>query len=240
MLVENKNEVEVVSLSVEEVKGCTKIAKAVHGAWSSGLKRDEFINQASDELIKITGKKPDYQLHKAIQAQTIQDLINLGLAVDSANTYYGYILQHAIAKHQFVKPVKNTKDSARVAESRKAFEEKFKHTSLENILVDLKEVNEIIAQDLLNGVDAKKEDIDKQKELAKARDWKGNKLASQQKELQKGNIEKLRKVIEKKLKIQTGVNKKGVPMFAWSIANLEFVNTCLDNQEKIKEFLSSK
>ena len=239
MLVENKNEVEVLSLSVEEVKGCTKIAKAVHGAWSSGLKRDEFINQGSDELVKLTGKKPDYQLHKAIQAQTIQELINLGLAVDSANTYYSYILQHAIAKHQFVKPAKNTKDSARVAESRKAFEDKYKHTSLENILVDLKEVNEIIAQDLLNGVDAKKEDIEKQKELAKARDWKGNKLASQQKELQKGNIEKLRKVIEKKLKIQTGVNKKGVPMFAWSIAKLEFINTCLDNEEKVKKALKS-
>lgn len=236
MLVENQNEVEV--LSVDEVKGCNKIAKAVHGAWSSGLKRDDFINQGSDLLVDLVGARPDYDLLKAVQTQTIQDLINLGLVVDSANTYFGYILKQAIAKHSFIKPAKNTKDSARVAESRKAFDEKFKHISLENILVDLKAVNETIAEDLLNGIDAKKEDIEKQKELTKARDLKSKDIASEQKELQKGNIEKLRKDIESLLKIQTGVNKKGNPVFSWSISKLDFVYRCLQNEDKVKKALS--
>ena len=47
MLVQKENEVEV--LSASEVASCSKIAKAVHVAWSSGLKRDEFINKASDD-----------------------------------------------------------------------------------------------------------------------------------------------------------------------------------------------
>ena len=97
MLVQKENEVEV--LSASEVSSCSKIAKAVHGAWSSGLKRDEFINLASDELVKITSKTPSYELHKSVQAQVIQDLINLGLAVDSAEVYYSKILKQAIAKH---------------------------------------------------------------------------------------------------------------------------------------------
>ena len=82
MLVQKENEVEV--LSASEVASCSKIAKAVHVAWSSGLKRDEFINKASDELIELTGTQPTYEFHKAVQGQTIQHLINLGLAVDSA------------------------------------------------------------------------------------------------------------------------------------------------------------
>ena len=90
MLVENQNEVEV--LSVDEVEACSKIAREVHGAWSSGLKRDDFINKASDKLVELVGTQPDYQFYKAVQGQTIQDLINLGLAVDSANTYFGYIV----------------------------------------------------------------------------------------------------------------------------------------------------
>jgi hypothetical protein len=238
MLVENQNEVEV--LSASEVASCSKIAKAVHGAWSSGLKRDEFINKASDELIELTGTQPDYEFHKAVQGQTIQHLINLGLAVDSANTYYGYILKQAIAKHNFVKPSKNTKDSARMSESRKAFAEKFEHVSVENILADLKEVNEVIAQDLLNGVDAKKADIEKQKELTKARDLKNKDIASDMKANQKGNIDKLRAKIESFLKVDSGrVNQKGNPIFEWSIVNLDFAYRCFERKEEVKKFLAS-
>ena len=238
MLVDNQNEVEV--LSVSEVQACSKIAKAVHGAWSSGLKRDEFINKASDELIELTGTQPTYEFHKAVQGQTIQHLINLGLAVDSASTYYGYILKQAIAKHSFVKPSKNTKDSARMSESRKAFAEKFEHVSVENILADLKEVNEVIAQDLLNGVDAKKADIEKQKELTKARDLKNKDIASDMKANQKGNIDKLRAKIESFLKTDSGrLNAKGNPIFEWSIVNLDFAYRCFEHKEEVKKFLSS-
>ena len=96
MLVENQNnEVEV--LSASEVQACSKIAKAVHGAWSSGLKRDEFINQGADRLVELVGTQPDYQFYKAVQAQTIQELINLNLAVDSANTYFSYIIKQTYA-----------------------------------------------------------------------------------------------------------------------------------------------
>lgn len=240
MLVENQNEVEVSSLEVSEVKACSKIAKSVHSAWSSGLKRDAMINQASDELVELTGTQPDYDFLKAVQGQVTQDLINLGLAVDSANTYFSYILKQAIAKHSFIKPAKNTKDSARVAESRKAFDEKYKHISLENILVDLKEVNEVIAQDLLNGVDAKKEDIAKQKELTKARDAKSKDLATEQKDKQKGNIDKLRSKIESFLKVDTGrLNKKGNPIFEWSIVNLDFAYRCFEHRDEVKKFLAS-
>jgi len=240
MLVENQNEVEVEKLEVSEVKACNKIAKAVHGAWSSGLKRDDFINQGSDLLVELVSTQPDYELLKAVQAQVIQDLINLGLAVDSANTYFGYILKQAIAKHSFIKPAKNTKDSARVAESRKAFNEKYKHVSIENILADLKEVNEVIAQDLLNGVDAKKADIEKQKELTKARDIKSKDIASELKDNQKGNIEKMRAKIESFLKIDSGrLNKKGNPIFEWSIVNLDFAYRCFEKKEEVKKFLAS-
>lgn len=239
MLVENINEVEVEKLEVSEVQACSKIAKAVHGAWSSGLKRDDFINQGSDKLVELVGTQPDYPFLKAVQGQVIQDLINLGLAVDSANTYFGYIIKQAIAKHSFIKPAKNTKDSARMSESRKAFDEKFKNVSLENILIDLKNINEVIAQDLLSGSEVKKEDLAKQKELTKARDAKSSKVASEQKELQKGNIEKLRKDIDALLKIQTGFKKDGTPMLAWSISKLDFVYRCLQNEDKVKKALAS-
>lgn len=237
MLVENNNEVEVLSSS--EVQACSKIAKSVHSAWSSGLKRDEFINKASDELVELVSTQPDYPFYKAVQGQTIQHLINLGLAVDSANTYFGYIIKHSIAKHKFEKPAKNTKDSARMSESRKAFDEKFKNVSLENILIDLKNINEVIAQDLLSGSEVKKEDLAKQKELTKARDAKSSKVASEQKELQKGNIDKLRKDIDALLKTQTGFKKDGTPMFAWSISKLDFVYRCLQNEDKVKKALAS-
>jgi len=242
MLVENQNEVEVEveKLEVSEVKACSKIAKSVHSAWSSGLKRDAMINQASDELVALTSTQPDYEFLKAVQGQVIQDLINLGLAVDSANTYFSYILKQAIAKHSFVKPSKNTKDSARVAESRKAFDEKFKNVSLENILVDLKSINEVIAQDLLNGSEVKKEDLAKQKELTKARDAKSKNIATEQKEKQKGNIDKLRNKIEGFLKIDSGrINKKGNPIFEWSIVNLDFAYRCFEKKEEVKKFLAS-
>lgn len=238
MLVQNENEVEV--LSASEIQDCSKIAKAVHGAWSSGLKRDEFINIASDKFVELVGTQPDYDFVKAVQGHTIQNLINMGLAVDSAEVYFSYIIKHSIAKHSYIKPAKNTKDSARVAESRKAFNEKFEHIAIENILADLKEVNEIIAQDLLNGVDAKKADIEKQKELTKARDMKSKDIASEQKDNQKSNIDKLRNKIESFLKIDSGrLNKKGNPIFEWSIVNLDFAYRCFEHKEEVKKFLAS-
>jgi hypothetical protein len=228
MLVENQNEVEV--LSVDEVKGCTKIAKAVHGAWSSGLKRDDFINQGSDLLVELVGTQPDYEFFKSVQGQTIQDLINLGLAVDSANTYFGYIIKQSIAKHKFIKPAKNTKDSARVAEDRKFIADKYEHVALENVLQSLQEVS----------VKTDKASIELQKELIKAKAFKIGKNDVESKKTQKGNIDKLRAKIESFLKVDSGrLNKKGNPIFEWSIVNLDFAYRCFEKKEEVKKFLAS-
>lgn len=238
MLVENQNnEVEV--LSASEVQACSKIAKAVHGAWSSGLKRDEFINQGSDRLVELVGTQPDFAFYKAVQAQTIQDLINLGLAVDSANTYFGYIIKQSIAKHKFEKPSKDTKDGKRMSEKRQAIKDKYEHESLENITLKLKAVNEKMAQAYLANSTPSKEDRAQASELKTAQDMKSAKRDSENKALQNDNIKKLRDEINEMLKIQTGFKKDGTPMMAWSISKLDFVYRCLKNEDKVKKALAS-
>ena len=228
MLVQKENKVEV--LSASEVASCSKIAKAVHVAWSSGLKRDEFINKASDELIELTGTQPTYEFHKAVQGQTIQHLINLGLAVDSAEVYYSYILKQAIAKHSFIKPAKNTKDSARMSEDRKFIADKYEHIALENVLQSLQEVS----------VKTDKASIELQKELIKAKAFKLGKNDVESKKNQKSNIDKLKAKIDSFLKIDSGrVNKKGNPIFEWSIVNLDFAYRCFEKKEEVKKFLAS-
>ena len=229
MLVENQNnEVEV--LSVSEVKACNGIAKAVHGAWSSGLKRDEFINQGADRLVELVGTQPDFSFYKAVQAQTIQELINLGLAVDSANTYFGYIIKQSIAKHKFEKPSKDTPDGKRMSEKRQAIKDKYEHESLENITLKLKAVNERMAQAYLDNSTPSKEDRALASELKTAQDMKSAKRDSENKALQNDNIKKLRDEINEMLKVQTGFKKDGTPMMAWSICKLPICNASLATQ----------
>ena len=229
MLVQKENEV-AVAMPASVKLGCSKIAKAVHGAWSSGLKRDEFINLASDELVKITSKTPSYELHKSVQAQVIQDLINLGLAVDSAEVYYSKILKQAIAKHSFVKPTKDTEAGARMSEDRKFIADKYAHVSLENVLSALQKVS----------VETDSASIELQKELIKAKAFKMGKTQTETKKAQKGNIDKLRTKLESFLKIDSGrVNKKGNAIFEWSIVNLDFAYRCFDKKEEVKKFLAS-
>jgi len=228
MLVENNNEVEV--LSASEVASCSKIAKAVHGAWSSGLKRDEFINIASDKFIELVGTQPDYNFVKAVRGQTIQDLINMGLAVDSAEVYFSYIIKQSIAKHNYIKPSKDTDASARMAEDRKFIAEKYEHIALENVMKSLQEVS----------VKTDKASIELQKELIKAKAFKIGANDIENKKTQKGNIDKLRDKIESFLKNDTGrVNKKGNPIFEWSIVNLDFAYRCFEKKEEVKKFLAS-
>ena len=238
MLVQTENnEVEV--LSVDEVKACSGIAKAVHGAWSSGLKRDEFINQGADRLVELVSTQPDYPFFKAVQAQVIQELINLNLAVDSANTYFSYIIKQATAKHKFQKPAKDTKDGNRMSAKRQAVKDEFKHESLENITLKLKAVNERMAQDIIENHAPNKDDKALASKLKMAQDMKLSDVNKEVKDTQNNNIKKLRDKIDALLKVQSGFKKDGTPIMTWSISKLDFVYRCLENEEKVKKALAS-
>lgn len=242
IMLENQNEIEVIALDADEVKSCNKIAEAIASSRKAEFTRDGFIREGSDKLVELVGINPDYVFLKQVQAQVIQSLINkpFEFASDTANTYFSYILKDAIARHKFVKPSKDTKDSKRMSEKREAIKKEFEHESLENITLKLKDVNERMAQDILAGNNPSKDDRAMQSKLKQAQDMKLKKVESDSKELQKGNIDKLRKQIEGMMKVKTGLNKQGNPVFSWSIAKLDFVYTCLMNEEKVKKALSSK
>lgn len=235
------NVLEVIELDASEVKLCNKIAEVIASSRKAEFTRDGFIREGADKLVELVGVKPDYQFLKQVQAQVIQSLINkpFEFASDTASTYFGYILKDAINRHAFVKPTKDTTDSKRMSEKRESVKKEFEHTSLENITQSLLEVNQKMAQDILASKNPSKEDKALSSKLKMAQDIKLGKLESEKKELQKSNIEKLRKDIDALLKIQTGFKKDGSPMFAWSIAKLDFVYTCLMNEDKVKKALKS-
>ena len=235
------NVLEVIELTASEVKSCNKIAESIASSRKAEFTRDGFIRSASDNLVELVGTNPDYVFLKQVQAQVIQALINkpYEFASDTASTYFGYILKDAIARHQFVKPSKDTVDSKRMSEKRESVKKEFEHISLENITQSLLEVNQKMAQDILASKNPSKEDKALSSKLKMAQDMKLKNVESEQKELQKGNIEKLRKDIDALLKIQTGFKKDGSPMFAWSISKLDFVYRCLQNEDKVKKALAS-
>jgi hypothetical protein len=237
----NQNVLDVIELTASEVKSCNKIAESIASSRKAEFSRDGFIRSASDNLVELVGTNPDYVFLKQVQAQVIQSLINkpFEFASDTASTYFGYILKDAIARLKFVKPSKDTTDSKRMSEKRENVKKEFEHTSLENITQALLEVNQKMAQDILSNKAPQKEDKALSSKLKMAQDMKLGKAESAQKELQKSNIEKLRKDIDALLKIQTGVNKKGNPMFAWSVSKLDFVYRCLQNEDKVKKALAS-
>jgi hypothetical protein len=237
---ENQNVLDVIELSDAEVKDCNKIANAIASSRKAEFTRDGFIREGADKLVELVGVKPDYVFLKQVQAQVIQSLINkpFEFASDTASTYFGYILKDAISRHQFVKPSKDTTDSKRMSEKRENVKKEFEHVSLENITQSLLEVNQKMAQDILSNKAPNKDDKALSSKLKMAQDMKLGKVESEQKVLQKSNIEKLRKDIDALLKIQTGFKKDGSPMFAWSISKLDFVYRCLQNEDKVKKALS--
>jgi hypothetical protein len=236
----NQNVLDVIELDASEVKSCNKIAEVIASSRKAEFTRDGFIREGADKLVELVGVKPDYVFLKQVQAQVIQSLINkpFEFASDTASTYFGYILKDAISRHQFVKPSKDTTDSKRMSEKRENVKKEFEHVSLENITQSLLEVNQKMAQDILSNKAPQKEDKALSSKLKMAQDMKLGKVESEQKELQKSNIEKLRKDIDALLKIQTGFKKDGSPMFAWSISKLDFVYRCLQNEDKVKKVLS--
>jgi hypothetical protein len=238
---EIQNELDVIALTDSEVKDCLSIAESANGARGAEFTRDGFIRTGSDKLVELVGTKPDWVFLKQVQGQTIQFMINepFNFASDTADVYFSYILKDAIGRHKFVKPTKDTTEGKRINEKRENVKKEFEHTSLENITQALLEVNQKMAQDILSNKAPQKEDKALSSKLKMAQDMKLGKAESAQKELQKSNIEKLRKDIDALLKIQTGVNKKGNPMFAWSVSKLDFVYRCLQNEDKVKKVLAN-
>jgi hypothetical protein len=241
MTQETQNVLDVIALDVSEVKLCNKIAEAISSSRKAEFTRDGFIRTGSDTLVELVGVKPDYPFLKQVQSQVIQTLINkpFEFASDTADVYFSYILKDAIGRHSFVKPTKDTTESSRISEKRENVKKEFEHTSLENVTKSLLEVNQKMAQDILNNKAPQKDDKALSSKLKMAQDMKLGKAESAQKELQKSNIEKLRKDIDALLKIQTGFKKDGSPMMAWSISKLDFVYRCLQNEDKIKKTLAN-
>ena len=239
----NQNVLDVIELDLSEVKQCNKIAEVIASSRKAEFTRDAFLNEGADKLVELVGVKPDYVFLKQVQAQVIQSLINkpFEFAVDTANTYFGYILKQAIAKHSFEKPSKDTTDSKRMSEKRQAVQKEFEHTSLENITQKLLEVNQKMAQDILASKNPSKEDKALSSKLKMAQDMKLGKVATEQKEKQKSNIDKYKNELDKMLKIETGrFNKKNEPILEYSLARLEFTHYCLKNETMIKKLIADK
>jgi hypothetical protein len=239
----NQNVLDVIELDVSEVKQCNKIAEVIASSRKAEFTRDAFLNEGADKLVELVGVKPDYVFLKQVQAQVIQSLINkpFEFAVDTANTYFGYILKQAIAKHSFEKPSKDTTDSKRMSDKRQAVQKEFEHTSLENITQKLLEVNQKMASDILSNKAPQKEDKTLSSKLKMAQDMKLGKVATEQKEKQKSNIDKYKNELDKMLKIETGrFNKKNEPILEYSLARLEFAHYCLKNETMIKKLIADK
>jgi len=238
----NQNVLDVISLDVSEVKVCNKIAEAIASSRKAEFSRDGFIRSGSDMLVELVGVKPDYVFLKQVQAQVIQTLINkpFEFASDTADVYFSYILKDAIGRHSFVKPTKDTTDSKRMSEKREAVKVEFEHTSLENVTKSLLEINQKMAQDILNSKSPTKDDKALSSKLKMAQDMKLGKLETAQKEKQSMNLKSMVDKVQKMLKNDTGrFNKKNEPIFEYSIVKLDYVQRCFDNEVAVKKFLAS-
>lgn len=219
-----------ITLNEKQVATCSEISVELYEARQSSISVDTRINKASALLIKLLGLTPDYELLKQVQQFVLNDLVNNHkLALSTSEKLFSMILKQVKASNpDFVKPAKNTEASERMATARKEFAKKYEHVSLENILKSLQEVS--LKTDTAS--------VELQKELIKAKELKIGKQAQAQKELDKSNISKFRKEIESMLKIQTGSNKQGEPIFSWSISKLDFVYRCLKNEAIVKKALA--
>jgi hypothetical protein len=238
----NQNELDVIALTESEINDCLSIAESANGAKGADFTRDGFIRTGSDKLVELVGTKPDWVFLKQVQAQTIQFMINepFNFASDTADVYFSYILKDAIGRHSFVKPTKDTTDSKRMSEKREAVKVEFEHTSLENVTKSLLEINQKMAQDILNSKSPTKDDKALSSKLKMAQDMKLGKLETAQKEKQTLNLKSMVDKVQKMLKNDTGrLNKKNEPIFEYSIVKLDYVQRCFDNEIAVKKFLAS-
>jgi len=236
------NVLEVIALTDSEINDCALIAECANGAKGADFTRDGFIRDGSDKLVELVGVEPDYPFLKQVQGQVIQLMINepYNFASDTADTYFSYILKDAIGRHKFVKPTKDTIDSKRMSDKREAVKAEFEHTSLENVTKSLLEVNQKMAQDILNSKSPAKDDKALSSKLKMAQDMKLGKLETAQKEKQSMNLKNMVDKVQKLLKNDSGrFNKNNEPIFEWSISKLDYVQRCFDNEVAVKKFLAS-
>lgn len=236
-------EVEVITLPADKLEACNNISVELNASHSSALKADERMNTASALMLKLLGLKPDYNLLKQVQQVILNSLVNEHkLALSTSEKLFSLMLKQVqFTNAKFVKPSKPTKDGIRMSEKRKAIKEKYQHEALESIEAKLAKVNRVIGQAYVDNVKPSEDDVKLQKELSEAKKFKESKKASELKEVQSTNLKKLVDKVQKMLKNETGrLNKKGEPIFEWSIVKLDFAYRCLENQEAIKKFLADK
>lgn len=243
MKTENQKEVEVITLEADKIEACESISVELNASHSSALKADERMNKASALMLKLLGLKPDYNLLKQVQQVILNSLVNEHkLALSTSEKLFSLMLKQVqFTNAKFVKPSKPTKDGIRMSEKRKAIKEKYQHEALESIEAKLAKVNRVIGQAYVDNVKPSEDDVKLQKELSEAKKLKDSKKASELKEVQSTNLKKLVDKVQNMLKNDTGrLNKKGEPIFEWSIVKLDFAYRCLENQEAIKKFLADK
>lgn len=243
MTKENQNEVEVITLSADKLEACNSISVELNASHKSALSADERMNKATALMLKLLGLKPDYNLLKQVQQVILNTLVNEHeLALSTSEKLFSLMLKQVqFTNAKFVKPSKPTKDGQRMSAKRKELKEKYIHEALESVEAKLAKVNRVIGQAFIDNVKPKEEDIKLQKELNEVKKIKSAKVVSQQKEQQDKNLKALVEKVQKLLKNETGrFNKKGNPIFEWSIVKLDFVYRCLENQDAIKKFLAEK
>lgn len=243
MKTENQKEVEVITLPADKLEACNNISVELNASHQSALSADDRMNNASALMLKLLGLKPDYNLLKQVQQVILNSLVNEHkLALSTSEKLFSLMLKQVqFTNAKFVKPSKPTKDGIRMSEKRKAIKEKYQHEALESIEAKLAKVNRVIGQAYVDNVKPSEDDVKLQKELSEAKKFKESKKASELKEVQSTNLKKLVDKVQKMLKNETGrLNKKGEPIFEWSIVKLDFAYRCLENQEAIKKFLADK
>lgn len=243
MKTENQKEVEVITLPADKLEACKGISVELNASHQSALSADDRMNKASALMLKLLGLKPDYNLLKQVQQVILNSLVNEHkLALSTSEKLFSLMLKQVqFTNAKFIKPSKPTKDGIRMSEKRKAIKEKYQHEALESIEAKLAKVNRIIGQAYVDNVKPSEDDVKLQKELNEAKKFKESKKASELKEVQSTNLKKLVDKVQKLLKADTGrLNKKGEPIFEWSIVNLDFAYRCFEHKEAIKKFLADK
>jgi hypothetical protein len=239
---ENQKEVEVINLPVEVLTSCNDISVELSASHKSALSADDRMNKASALMLKLMGLKPDYNLLKQVQQVILNTLVNdHKLALSTSEKLFSLMLKQVqFANPKFVKPSKPTKDGQRMSAKRKELKEKYIHEALESVEAKLAKVNRVIGQAFIDNVKPKEEDIKLQKELSEVKKIKSEKLVSEQKEVQGKNIKALVDKVQKMLKNETGrFNKKNEPILEYSIAKLNYVSLCLQNETEVKKFLAN-
>jgi hypothetical protein len=239
---ENQKEVEVVSLPVEVLTSCKSISVELSASHETHLTADKRMNTASALMLKLMGLKPDYNLLKQVQQVILNSLVNdHKLALTTSEKLFSQMLKQVqFANPKFVKPSKPTKDGLRMSAKRKELKEKYVHEALESVEAKLAKVNRVIGQAFIDNVKPKEDDIKLQKELSEVKKIKSEKLVSEQKEVQGKNIKALVDKVQKMLKDETGrFNKKNEPILEYSIAKLNYVSLCLQNETEVKKFLAN-